>query len=183
MAGRRLWGQSCGRIWLPSLSRQMCEGTLKYLQYGTFGSPSIVSTVTSPQNGAPPTTSKGGWRKTGHHLTLASTKLFLQCRELVFCRCHPASSGICRHSLLTRNTQFLWSPTSIPLQECIWHHCIFYVGQGWNAHAALTSTRDTPKNTGMHVEMLWHHTHSKNGIKFIQIKHKLKFNISMHIPV
>ena len=86
-------------------SRQMCEGTLKYLQYGTSGSPSIVSTGMSPPTSAPSTTSNGGWWKTGYHLTSSATKLFLG-RELVFYRHHQAASfGICRQSLLTRNTQ------------------------------------------------------------------------------
>ena len=40
-----------------------------------------------------------------HHLTSASTKLYLLGHELVFCRHHPASPGIYRQSLLTRNTQ------------------------------------------------------------------------------
>ena len=60
---------------------------------------------TSPRNGELSTTSKGGWRKTAHHITSAATKLFLVGRELVFCHHHPASSSICQQSWLTRNMQ------------------------------------------------------------------------------
>ena len=56
---------------------------------------------TSPRNDVPSTTSKGGWRRITGNQTV-STGPWAQ----VFCRCHRASSGICRQwSLLTRNTQ------------------------------------------------------------------------------
>ena len=35
-----------------TVSQQMCKGKFKYLQYGTSGSPSIVSTEVSPRKGA-----------------------------------------------------------------------------------------------------------------------------------
>ena len=39
------------------------------------------------------------------HLSSMPTKLFLLNHKLVFCRRYPASSGKCRLTLLSRNTQ------------------------------------------------------------------------------
>ena len=63
---------------------------------------------TLPRNSAPSTTSKSGWQKMAHHLTSAATKLFLLGCELVFCRRHPASSGIWWQWLFIRNTQYVF---------------------------------------------------------------------------
>ena len=90
--------------------RLISEAKSQYLQYRTPGSPSTVSTENVTLNGSPSTTSKGGWQKTVHHLTLAKIKLFLLGRELVFCCRCPAWSGTCQRSLLTWNT---WIVTTI----------------------------------------------------------------------
>ena len=46
-----------------------------------------------------------GWRPITSHRQ--QPNIFLLGRELVFCHCYWASSGICRQSLLTRNTQIV----------------------------------------------------------------------------
>ena len=77
-------------------------GHVEILAIWDSGSPSIVSTGMSPRNGF-----------AVNHINRWSTEdgaspHKLLGRELVFCRRHPASCGICRQSLLTRNTHYIY---------------------------------------------------------------------------
>ena len=84
------------------MCRQIGGAMSQYLQCRISGSPSTFLLTMSPRNGAPSTT------KDGASPTSGVTKLFLVDSELVFCRCHPASSGIRWQSLLTRNRQIVY---------------------------------------------------------------------------
>ena len=57
---------------------------LLYVTKLARSSHNIVSNGSSPQNNTPSITTKGGWRKTEHHLKSAATKLFLLGCKLAF---------------------------------------------------------------------------------------------------
>ena len=100
-----------------TVSRKMCKGKLKYMQYGTCGSPRIVSTKARLETVHRQPHQKVVDRKRRNYLTSAVTKLFLLNHQLVFCCSHPTSSGIyagnhysletCRMNMLIKCTTAL----------------------------------------------------------------------------
>ena len=96
---------------------KMCKGKLKYMQYGTCGSPRIVSTKDRLETVRSQPHHKEVDGKRRNYLTSAVTKLFLLNHQLVFCCSHPTSSGIyagnhysletCRMNMLIKCTTAL----------------------------------------------------------------------------